>query len=272
MSKNKPIVLYLAYQPLGINLLKSFIKSYINFKSGYDHELLICFKKFTNVETIEEWSSKVPFNFIRFIDNEKKNDFDIGSYLRVSEQYQDRLILFLGTYTNPKTNNWLRIFVENYKEKSILGATGSYASIPSMFFKFYYNQYTKFQQIKWGLQHLLKVKLFPNPHIRTTGFLILAKDLLSIKYDRNKLIKKIECNYFEGGRHGMSQQLISRRFNLFIANSDNNIFSIKDWKKSKTYCLENQEKLIFIDNRTNEYHNASPELKKKMNKLCWGSN
>ena len=76
MSKNKPIVLYLAYQPLGINLLKSFIKSYINFKSGYDHELLICFKKFKNVETIKEWSSKVPFNFIRFIDNEKKNDFD----------------------------------------------------------------------------------------------------------------------------------------------------------------------------------------------------
>ena len=52
-----------------------------------------------------------------------------------------------------------------------------------------------------GVIHLLKVKLFPNPHIRTTGFFINSDDLLEVKVNKEKLVKKIETNYFESGRN-----------------------------------------------------------------------
>ena len=253
MHYEKPIVMYLAYEPYGISYLKKFLKNYKKYKSGYDHELLICFKKFKNIKNIKNWSKIVTFKFTKFIDKEIENDFDIGSYFRIAKKYNNRKILFLDTHTVPLVNNWLYFFIKNYEKNSVVGATGSYASIPSIFFEFYFKQHTKFQQLRWGLQHMLKVKLFPNPHIRTTGFFMSAMDFLSLTFDKNKLTKKIETNYFEGGRNGMSQQLISRGFKLFIINSDNKKFLIPDWPKSQTYCCKNQEKLIFGDNRTNEY-------------------
>ena len=47
-STDKPIVAYIAYEPYGIEYLERFIKHYNNFNSGYEHDLLICFKQFEN--------------------------------------------------------------------------------------------------------------------------------------------------------------------------------------------------------------------------------
>ena len=46
--------------------------------------------------------------------------------------------------------------------------------------------------MRWGLIHLLKVKLFPNPHIRTTGFFINSDDLLEVKVNKEKLVEKLK--------------------------------------------------------------------------------
>ncbi|WP_440920397.1 hypothetical protein [Candidatus Pelagibacter sp.] len=268
----KPLVVYLAYEPLGKKYLENFLKFYKKFDSGIEHDLLICFKQFKK-EKINDWK-KILINksvdFIGFNDDFEKNDFDIGSYFRVAEKYSDRLILFLNTYTIPVTNNWLKIYLNHYERKTIIGATGSMASLPSQFFNFFFNQHTKLQQIIWGLKHLIHVQLFPNPHIRTTAFFLDAKDFLSLKYNKEKFTKKIETNYFESGRNGISNQLIKRGFKLLIINSDNNKFNINDWKKSETYCLGNQSKLIFKDNRTEEYENADYFEKNKRIKFCWG--
>jgi len=119
------------------------------------------------------------------------------------------------------------------------------------------------------LKHLINVKLFPNPHIRTTGFFMNSNDLLKLKFDRNKFVKKIETNYFEAGRKGLSAMSIKNGFDLLLVNSENEVFEMNDWKKSQTFCLGEQEKLIFIDNRTEEYSKASLKIKQKMTKFTW---
>lgn len=268
----KPLVVYLAYEPLGKKYLENFLDFYRKFDSGFDHDLIICFKQFKK-KKIDEWKKILvnrSIDFIEFNDDFEKNDFDIGSYLRIAKKYSDRLILFLNTYTIPVTKNWLKIYINHYEKKSIIGATASMASLPSQFFNFFYDQHTKFQQIKWGFKHLIHVQLFPNPHIRTTAFFLHAKDFLSLKYDSKKFTKKIETNYFEAGRKGISNQLIKKGFKLIIVNSDNNGFDIDTWKKSETFCLGRQSKLIFKDNRTEEYENANYYEKRKRTKFCWG--
>ncbi len=267
--KEKPLVAYIAYEPYGIEYLERFIYNYKKFNSGYEHELLICFKQF-DYEKIKQWENKITIDYLKFDDTGQDNDFDIGSYFRIAEKYPNRCILFLDTHTRPNTNNWLKFFTNHYLRKTIIGATASYASLSSQFLNFYYSQHTKFQQLRWGIKHLINVKLFPNPHIRTTGFFIKAGDLLSLNFDRSKFVKKIETNYFEGGRNGLSNVSIKNGFDLLLVNSENQVFKIKDWPKSQTFCIENQEKLIFIDNRTEEYSNASSEIKKKMTKFTWG--
>ena len=62
----------------------------------------------------------------------------------------------------------------------LLGPFSSYASISSEFLSFYHHNYSKSQQLRWGIKHLFKFKLFPNPHVRTSTFLINAKSNLQI--------------------------------------------------------------------------------------------
>jgi hypothetical protein len=268
--KKKPIVIYLAYEPLGYNYLEKFIFNYNKYPSGHEHDLVICFKKFNNQKIIKKWENKINIPYIKFDDSDQENDFDIGSFFRVAKKYSDRHILFLGTYTKPITANWLKIFTNHYNEKMLIGATASYASLSSEFLNFHYSNYSKFQQLRWGLKHLFFVKLFPNPHIRTTGFFIKSKDLLSININTKKLTQKIQTNYFEAGKNGLSNQLRKKGFELILVNSDNRFFRISDWKKSETFCLENQKKLIFSDNRTEKYLQSSELARNRMTKLYWG--
>ena len=60
----------------------------------------------------------------------------------------------------------------------------------------------------------------------------------------------------------MSNQLLKKGFRLIIVNSDNKSFDINEWNKSKTFCLDDQEKLIFLDNKTNQFLKASNKIKK----------
>ena len=274
MSENntlKPIVVYLACKPLGIEYLKDFVKNYKYFDSGYNHDLIVCFKQFENYKELDPWKKEISLKFIEFYDDNSQMDYDIGSYLRIAKSYPKRKILFLGTYTVPNKKSWLKIFLNHYSEKTIIGSSGSWASLASQFLNLEYSQYTIFQQIRWGLFHLLKVKLFPNPHIRTTGFFINSDDLLEVKVNKEKLVKKIETNYFESGRNSLSNQLLRKGFRLIIVNSDNKSFDINEWNKSKTFCLDNQEKLIFLDNKTNQFLKASNKIKKKMTQSHWGN-
>ena len=269
----KPIVAYIAYEPYGKNYLLRFIKKYKKYQSGYDHDLVICFKQFKSKDSIEEWENimiKENIKFIRFDDNSKINDFDIGSYFRISEFFSNRYILFLNTHCRPNSNNWLKIFLNHYENKSVVGAFASMSSLSSQFLKFFFKQHSKFQQIRWGLKHFLHVKLFPNPHIRTTAFFIKAENLLELNINRKKLIKKINTNYFEGGRLGLSNQLLKKGFKLILVNSDDKSFSIDRWKYSETFCLGEQKKLLFIDNRTEEYEKSSTQEKLRRSKFCWG--
>ncbi len=269
----KPIVAYIAYEPYGKNYLLRFVKKYQKYQSGYDHDLVICFKQFKSKDTIEEWENimiKENIKFIRFDDNSQINDFDIGSYFRISEFFSNRYILFLNTHCRPNSNNWLKIFLNHYENKSVVGAFASMSSLSSQFLNFFFNQHSKFQQIRWGLKHFLHVKLFPNPHIRTTAFFIKAENLLELNINRKKLIKKINTNYFEGGRLGLSNQLLKKGFKLILVNSDDKSFSIDRWKYSETFCLGEQKKLLFTDNRTEEYEKSSTQEKLRRSKFCWG--
>ncbi len=265
----KPLVVYLAYEPYGINLLKKFLKNYNFYKSGYEHDLLICFKEFDK-KKLNLWSSYISNKFIKFFDQHNVNDFDIGSFLRVAEKFPNRLILFLNSFAKPVVNNWLKIFITNYTAKSIVGGHGVYASASSNFLKFQIENITKFKSIRYGLRHLIRVPLFPNPHIRTSNFLINSNDFLSLKVNREKFKKKIETNYFESGRNSMSNQLKKRGFDLYVVNSENKKFSIKNWPKSNTFSLGNQNKLVISDQRTEFYQKLTQKKKKEVQKIYWG--
>jgi hypothetical protein len=56
--KEKPLVAYISYEPLGFENLERFINSYKKFNSGYEHDLLICFKQF-DAKKLSQWERKI---------------------------------------------------------------------------------------------------------------------------------------------------------------------------------------------------------------------
>ena len=99
MSENntlKPIVVYLACKPLGIEYLKDFVKNYKYFDSGYNHDLIVCFKQFENYKELDPWKKEISLKFIEFYDDNSQMDYDIGSYLRIAKSYPKKKNSFLG--------------------------------------------------------------------------------------------------------------------------------------------------------------------------------
>jgi hypothetical protein len=269
--KKNPLIVYLLYYPIAEKTLKHFIRYYKKFKSGYKHELLICFKGFSNDnKIISYWKNKIRLKYTFYLDKELKNDFDIGSFFRVANDNPGRLILFLNSYAFPNCENWLKIYVDNYEYNSVVGAHGSYASLSSECLSFKYKNLSIYKSIKYGIYHLFFCKLFPNPHIRTSNFLIKANDFLSLKYNKNKFVNKIFTNYFESGRYGMSNQLLKKKFKLLVVNSMNKKFNVDKWNESKTAFLSNQDNLVISDHRTRQFDTLNVNQKKQLSKLNWG--
>tara|TARA_Y100000992_G_scaffold284041_1_gene233853 strand:+ start:968 stop:1786 length:819 start_codon:yes stop_codon:yes gene_type:complete len=268
LYKEKILVCYLITKFDDKNNLSTFLKNYNKFDSGHSHELLICFKLLSNeqIKIFKEILKEV--NYIEFVDEYKKNDFDLGSYKRVSIAYSSRYIFFLNGYSYPICDNWLGKIIKNYKIKSILATSGSYESLLTSI------KPKKIYKIISYLFRLIKYKNlfnpFPNPHIRTTGFLIKGVDYINFMQD--KIIETKEDVWkIESGKYSLTNYFKNLDYNIYIINSDGQKFLEKDWKISKTYNYSDQNKSIISDRHIRKYHNSNSDEKLKFQKNTWGS-
>ena len=267
LINEKILVCYLITKFDNEDTLLTFLKNYKNFKSGYPHELLICFKLFDNEKLNIFRKLLLNISYTEFIDNHIHNDFDLGSYSRVALNYKSRLIFFLNSYSYPICDNWLDIIIQNYEENSILATSASYESLLSSiklkkFYKF----------LKYWIKIISYKKFFypfPNPHIRTTGFLIKGNDYF--KFMSNKLIKsKIDAWKIESGKNSLTNYLKKLNYNIYVINSDGNKFSEKYWKNSQTYNFSEQNKSIISDKHIRKYHSLDNNEKLKFQFDTWG--
>ena len=61
-----------------------------------------------------------------------------------------------------------------------------------------------------------------------------------------------------------------KKFNVYVVNSDNKIFTEKDWFKSHTYAIGNQSKKIMSDNHVRKYSKMSKKEKMKKKDILFG--
>ena len=249
--------------------LVNFIKHYKKYKSGCSHDLLICFKNFNSDDDIFNIKELNDVKVIKFIDNNDFNDYDWGSYLRIAKEYNEKKILFMNCHSYPLINNWLNIFVQYYKENTLIGSSGSYESQVNISFSKLLNiNYIK--SIIFAVSNFVDFPLFPNPHIRSNCFMISSKNFQSLKLTKKYKYKKKATWINESGRYGMSNQLKKKKINLFVVNSDGKLFDYFDWKNSETYATGKQSKLIISDKYSRIYNETNDEKKKLIRKNVWG--
>jgi len=268
------IVVYLCYYKNNFTHVDKFINNYKKYKSGINHNLLICFKNLDHEKIIflKKKFKKIKYNFV--IDN--FGDYDIGSYFRLAKKYKKKNLFFVGSYSYPAINNWLKIIYNNFANNTLISSAGSYQSLTSDAFNnsYRYNNnfiYNFLLRIIFFLKNLIYFPIFPNPHVRTNSFLIKAKDLLKYPYKLNYK-RKFDCWRFESGRHSLTNFFKKKRFNIIVVNSKSNIFNKNSWKYSDTYFYKEQKSIIIKDKHTDLFNNSNKRDKLKLEKMVWGSN
>ena len=244
-----------------------FLKHYKINTAGANHTLLICFKLLNKQKILFFRNLLKDIRYIEFIDPILFNDFDFGSYKRVSERYRSHTIFFLNSHSYPLKKNWLKKLLYHYKEKTLIGTSASNESLLTSL---------KFKKIHKIISFLIKFirfkkkfKTFPNPHIRTSSFLIKGADFIS--FIKNKKITcKEDAWFLESGLGGLTNYFKKKDYNIFVINSDGLKFTESNWKLSETYNHLNQSKSLISDKHTRKYLKLSNQKQLVASYNSWG--
>ena len=140
--------------------LINFFKNYKKFRSGKKHKLIICFKKIKLKQIIKYRKILKKIKYIEFIDPGTKNDWDFGSYKRVSKTFFDKDILFLNSHSYPVCNDWLKKLFKFKKKNTVIAPMASYESmIDSIKLKYKFHKIIRFIWRKIKFKKILKIFL-----------------------------------------------------------------------------------------------------------------
>ena len=125
--------------------------------------------------------------------------------------------------------------------------------------------------ISYWLKKIIYKKLFkgfPNPHIRTSSFLINSQIFLDYM-DGKKINTKLDVWKLESGVGSLTNYFKDKNYNIYVVNSDGNKFEEKDWKLSETYNYYEKSKLIISDKHTRKYDELSENDKLISRRKVW---
>ena len=261
------LVCYLFTKFDELNSIKEFVKHYKKHPSGSKHTLLICYKllDIKNIISLRKILGKIKYK--EFIDPVTINDYDFGSYSRIANLYPVSKIFFLNSHSYPIKNYWLKILLTHYNPKTLIGTSASNESLLTSL---------KFKKIHKIISFLIKFirfkkkfKTFPNPHIRTSSFLIKGADFIS--FIKNKKITcKEDAWFLESGLGGLTNYFKKKDYNIFVINSDGLKFTESNWKLSETYNHLNQSKSLISDKHTRKYLKLSNQKQLVASYNSWG--
>ena len=266
-------VFYLVRSSNPLDLTRRFAESYLRYPAGTDHRLALIFKGFQNNRQIAEHCSLFGGAALCVIDLPDVG-YDIEAYRAALERSECELCCFFNSYSIIRASGWLAEFSRCARDPrvGIVGATGSYESALT-------GAVARLRAEERGLCMLRRVlsvvkawtwcPAFPNPHIRTNGFMIRRDVSQRVRWPRNP--SRIAALRFESGRRSLTRQVLEMGLDLVIVGSDGRRFGISEWPSSGTFRQDEQRNLLVADNRTIEYSAATPELRRQLAAAAWGS-
>jgi hypothetical protein len=110
--------------------------------------------------------------------------------------------------------------------------------------------------------------IFPNPHLRSNGFMVARERLSS--YDTARFVDKLNAYAFESGANSLTSQLRRQGLTAVVVGDDGVGYDVPDWPKSGTFRLGTQANLLLVDNQSRAFAEASPESRETIAWMTWG--
>jgi hypothetical protein len=250
-------VVHLAWAGAPESALEQFVSSYVEHTAGAPHRLVVVWKDYRDRATLERVQ--------RIASAVKHQDFemstsglDLAAYRLIAERVPDRTVCFLNSASTILANGWLAALTDNLARPGIglVGATASNESPIS------------------GAPFPLRVlragryPSFPNPHVRTNAFMLERALMLDLSWPH--VATKRAAWELESGNRSVTRQIEGRGLGALIVGRDGRGYPRERWLESRTFRLQEQENLLIADNRTRQYAEAGPRLRRKLARLAWG--
>jgi hypothetical protein len=264
-------LIYLAWAPLGLDPVRAFLRSYRARRSGAQHELVIVLNG-TQLEQAKRALSREALlaelngTEYRLIELDRPV-LDLTAYAEAALRVEHGRLCFLNSYSVVLVDDWLRQLDRAIDSPAIglAGATGSWESRATLI-----NGTT----MHWIYQ-LVKLRekrrdfpSFPNPHIRTTAFMLERELLLELALEPP--YDKRTAYLLESGRQSITRQVQGRGLRTVVVGREGRAYDVKEWPRSCTFRSGEQSNLLVADNRTNEWEQATTEQRRLLTHYAWG--
>ncbi len=109
---------------------------------------------------------------------------------------------------------------------------------------------------------------FPNPHIRSNGFIVAREHL--IKRQASAIKSKLDACRFESGPDSLTIQIQREGLRAVVVTRDGKYHEVADWPRSATFRLGQQEGLILTDNQSRIFDQMTPGTSATHVRASWG--
>lgn len=191
---------------------------------------------------------------------------DLAAYGAAARELEHERVCFVNSYSVVLVDGWLRYLARAHERPGVglVGATGSWES--------------RSELVPGGLEHwayqLAKLPSnrrffprFPNPHIRSTAFLIERRTVLALGLERAR--KKNDAYRLESGKRSMTRQLQARNLQSLVVGRDGRGYTPEEWPHSATFRAGGQANLLVADNRTSQWRDADRERQRELSWQAW---
>jgi GT2 family glycosyltransferase len=284
-------LVHLVWAPLGPEPLRAFLRSYRAHWAGTEHELVVLLNGAGDaISTVgdtedrtedeapvvagtgdgplsrEELLVELGDTAHRLIDLERPLT-DLAAYARAASQLEHEWLCFVNSYGVILADGWLGHLACAAEQPGVgvAGATGSWESQA---------EWRRGKPAGW-LRQLSAVRSarhdyprFPNPHIRTTAFVLRRQALLDLNL--GEAGDKRAAYLLESGHSGITCQLRERGQRAVVVGRNGRAYEVEEWPLSRTYRSGEQDNLLVADNRTTDWADASPRLRRQLSLDAWG--
>jgi hypothetical protein len=118
-----------------------------------------------------------------------------------------------------------------------------------------------------GVLLLMLFPAFPNPHVRSNGFMITRKHFIAMRPARIRW--KFQAWLFESGRNSITRRIMRRGLRVAVVGCNGTAYDINEWPISRTFWQNDQENLLIHDNRTLAYFRANLAMRARLSWAAW---
>ncbi|MGO9956924.1 MAG: hypothetical protein ACLP50_13245 [Solirubrobacteraceae bacterium] len=250
-------VVHLAWADAGPPALEQFLASYLEHPAGVAHRLVIAWNGYRDRASLGQ--AQRIFGAVEHEDLELgAPERDLTVYRLAAEQFADDAICFLNSFSTILQDGWLKALTGALEAQGVglVGATGSWESPLSG------------ARLPRRLLRAGRYPPFPNPHLRTNAFMLRRALMLELRWPR--VTTKRAAWELESGMRGVTRQIEAQGLVALVVGRDGESYPRERWPQSATFRWEEQQNLLIADNRTRQYAEAPPRLRRRLAALAWG--